>query len=1789
MKDPIKIIHKIKNNNRKIIYKVYIFIGPLVSNKIKKILESITDLDFFTTLNEIKKADYIELEKYYGEFWYEYFFLSYHLENQKLNIDNSNEKKNQLINIYGKEWFSKHIQSNKIIYKNINYTFASQYYNYMLLHNKIRSVKEKTVDFRTYKPDYQNQKGGDLEDEDNIIDENEKIEDNDLTESKIIELNNDLDYTNIDLEAIEKIYLTENIQDTKTIKETTELLNKALNDYSWGNNIQKLGLEYDEEDENIIYDMILQDVTKKYYITDQYIFKDETIKNIKQKIAYSINISKKFVSNPNRNLKLIPETQYLWSDYKILKNKKNINEQVMLGQKWIRRNELINIDIIPNENIVVYEKVKNNLIYLKNNIEYKIKRDDDENNILSSYSDFITNNEIFLLDIYNDLGIGYNTSGENKINLFDIYVNIYFHYISSDHLNQIIDFLNNIELDNNKELSYNELVFNSLVPDVKLESEIEKTVEELKLLMETNLFDINFYENYIIHCNIHININNPQNLTGTGIENKFNLYRIFDNFVIDEKYPFIHIQTLKTEATRKFYLKFNDKELLTKWFETSPNGIAVKILINPTKYLTIIIHETGKIEYTIIWKEEDNATIKDIEDTFTHVKDLIKKINSENKKIKIIIPTNDQFNYGFMNSIQKFSIPNDFKINHDDLSDLSRYFFNYVALVIDPKKRESLKKNINYQEVSKYGTYLRYKRVNKYDNKLKMYMKILYYMKNYEITNNELINIISRQFNITFEEASREFEHVKNKYSKIINQRKKKLKHVKLIPKIKPLGVGIDIQGRDKENYKIRITGSKNKEQLNNILDFIKILIYLYTNIYLYKNKDYQNIKEILKGLHKVARRRNKVSNFALYEESKKEIKTISKLDKERLGYTPDKGQNQYSRLCQNSGKKKRRPEVIPEVHIEKLLENGYKFNKETKFYEKEVQIKIKNKIYKSIIKAIKLPGSNSTYNYYTCDPSQNNEYIHIGFLTKGVNPNNLCMPCCFKKDFMKTTNQEKKNYYLKCINEKIKENEDNFINIGINDKIYILRDTDKIQNNKFIFLPKYLNIVFNKIWNNDYKIKNHYLYESLTGYFFKYTIKNDKYYFLSVISNIYNLTITDIINKIIIFLEKDKDDKIFRYLENGNLSLKFSNKKENYINFIKSKELLEYYQIGEIIAIPGVICSQGINFFIFNKNKIYISNKNNFEKEEVKEDYYLDCLNKENYKNYYENKDFIFLIKDEKYFSPIFKIIKNKNKLILDKIFTIKDKIVSEIKKYYEQSCNNNIINNLFLERKLFTKNIIDNLETKKQIIDENNKCIFIETNNGLYIPVYPSGISYKYPFKMLTKLSFLDYKTTIKLLDKINKDYNYIPKTVYYDKKIDTKNNIVRIYSILLENNLIIPIKVENESETNIKKLGLSLFFEASEEIINEAIINKTIDPNDKRIINVKVFNYNKEAYNLYRLELSYYLSKNQEIKKQIINIVRSTKDKMTKQNELRNILFNIIFKKIGTIINNLIDLKNYNINNIRNICSDYKDSNKCNENLHCTWNKGICSFQLTENMLITYVNKVIEECIQDNIKFKEIIEENEYYVSDIVNNTYYIQRENQKIYTSSNLNIKKIMEELLGKSKLLFSQKNNQRDIIVSPLIESRNEYIQEIISNSDSVIRAYINCYYWINNPLYDIEVRNLGYINEFQTQLTYLFKAYIIDYMETKLKLDIKEVQKFRNSSLNTNGKTELLILSHLLNTPIKVLDTQSSIKYLFLQGEIPVNKNTIEKFNNIKNIITIKFEFDNKKIIPSKIFVVYKK
>ena len=64
MKDPIKIIHKFKNNNNRIQYKVYIFIGSLLTESLYNIL-NLLKIKIFSTLKFLSKKQYKELEEYY--------------------------------------------------------------------------------------------------------------------------------------------------------------------------------------------------------------------------------------------------------------------------------------------------------------------------------------------------------------------------------------------------------------------------------------------------------------------------------------------------------------------------------------------------------------------------------------------------------------------------------------------------------------------------------------------------------------------------------------------------------------------------------------------------------------------------------------------------------------------------------------------------------------------------------------------------------------------------------------------------------------------------------------------------------------------------------------------------------------------------------------------------------------------------------------------------------------------------------------------------------------------------------------------------------------------------------------------------------------------------------------------------------------------------------------------------------------------------------------------------------------------------------------------------------------------------------------------------------------------------------------------------------------------------------------------------------------------------------------------------------------------------------------------
>lgn len=1882
MKNPLKIIHKFKNNNRRIQYKVYIFIGNIIDESLMKILNNIQDKDLLTTFNLLSSKEIKELESFYGKKWYEFFFISDHINFQINSIKSNNSKRKALETKLSKEWVDNFLD--EPVVKKVSYSYSSSYYNYLLAKNKIKTLTRKNeVDFRTYQldksviieqdpnvqiidPNLLEQKGGvnfstrklnlfnqigaQVSDDDDELDidsgdDNDDVELPSIIPSDVEDENNEIVITedqldeeveaDFNLEELTKMYISTDIESNKQVQETSKLISEALNDKKWEKSTENLTKSYDDSLDNISYDSKLEEVYKKIYITSQYIFMDDTIKTIRNKITVSIPMMPTF----NENLKLLPEAQYFWSEYTF----EGKIDQVMLGQKWIRRNELLKIDIKPNENLKVYEKLRNNLGYLKDSFGYKIKREDDETNILDFYEKFITNNEIFMLDIYNEFGLNYNPESESKKNLYEVYVNIYYPGITYERMENVLALLNGKY---DKEIQYIDNVFNTIKIDVKLETEIYENVEKAKI--ELADYEKYFFENHIIQSIIHVNIYDPKNITGTTSDIKFNLYRIFDNFIVNQDYPFIQYQTPDTNITYKFFTKtekIDNQDILSKWFENAPYGISVKVKLENDKIISINIHESGRIEYKVTFKEDDGATIDDIYETYDMVRNLLKKINSENKKIKFILPPNDRFKFAFINTIQKFTIPEKFKINHNDLSEFARFFFPYVSLVIEPKKRQSLK-IVNEEETSKYGTYLRYKRISKYENRTKMHLRMLYFLRNYELSDRELIDEVAKQFNITQEFAAKELDYVKEKYMKVIKKSNKLIKFLKTLPRSKPPGIDISIQGRDREKYKIRITGARDKHQLDEIINFMKVLIYLYSETYLYKKKKYQKLKDVLKTLNKIAKRRNKVVEIVDYDTSIKNVKIITALDKNRLGYKPEKGQNQWTRNCQNSGNdKKRRPDISQDDQIDKLTKEGYKLNEKSGFYERIVDVKIKGKIQKVTIRAIKLLGDEGKYNYFTCNPDENKEHMYVGFLTKGNNPNDLCMPCCFKKDQLTSGNKFKMSYYKKCIGEKIILDEKVIDGSTVGDKIYILQETNKVQDNRFIYLPKYLDLFFNQIWKNDHKIKNHYLLESKSGYFFKYTVKHDKFNFLAAIADVYQTNINELKNKMINFIKDDKNENYFLFLNNGDIREGFSTR-DKFIDFIETSNYLEYDITGELLGIPGLLSKNGIYFYVLEKQTFII--KKALEKEEIKEKYYMNCLNIENDFMINENRDVVILIKENKYYFPIYKVQKDEKKdkkINLSKFFIRSDslmsKILTEINYYYEKSCQNKLLNKVSISNELCCKNILfdlekENIKIKKLIIDNRNKCKYIEIEDNFLIPVKPSGSHYKYNFIFLEEISKLkSINDIIRKLDYIGKkssvlkNKNFIPRTVFYDLQ---KGDTYKIVSLLLYNDLIIPVKNEYLSSKVIKKLGLSIRFQSLQEDIDKEIIkNKVVI--DDRTYRVKNRIFYSEGYNIYRLELSYFLEKNEELKDKIISIVRNNNilDK-DKKYELRKILFNIIDKKIistyglsggakknlsmSHYIKQLPKLDDYIIYNVRDYCEVNNTKNKCLSNYHCAWEKDSCKMLINDVMAADYVNRVIEEMVQDNIKFKEILQENNYYVSDIVDYTQYSNRTNQKIIKSSNFNINKIMNELFGKDKApiigkrqLTFKTNQIIEDDVPELIELGKQLIQQIELNKDSIIRAFVNCFYWINNPLYDDDSRNLGYTSDLQLAMTNLFKANIIDFILNNqnnpeinkfLSKYFKDddnffestINKFRKSSYNTDGKVELYILSHLIDLPIVVYDNFSNVKYIFLQGEVKVTDETIKTFTNelkLSKTIFLKFEFDGSNKIPKVVSSIYYK
>ena len=1889
MNDPFKVIYKYKNSNRTIKYHFLIFLGNINDEKIIKVLNIFKNLNLYDTFM-ILTNEYIKLlEDNYSEYWYKYFFIHNHISFTFDKIKNNNNLIQSIKEKYSEDWYNKHI-NNFLNYDKKSYSFQNQFKN----NNKLKIlIKNKNINKQVDDNELDNyniQNGGgeddgteeedndgnenndgiDEEEKDNEeegndnndgIDEeeegndnNEEIEEEEEDEDEIVGGNddnivddnviddnmNDDEYINIeeDINGIESI----DNDDELNIEDVDKLINEELElnkNISSKDNIEDLLKKYDNKDEidkllkiqewdktndiNMINDN-LKDIYKKIYIFNQYIFKDDTIMNIKKKICCGF---KKNIFYKNDDL-LIPSRLYLWSCYNYIINDSIKLEKVILGHKWINKTELLNIDIEPNDKLYNYENLTGNLKLLQDNIKKyssKISFEDDSYNILSDYDNFIYNNEIYMIDIYNDLGKDYNNDSIKLKNVYDTYVSIYYPLLTYNDFNEIINYLNGIKIEN--EINKINLIHTNINNDLIMENEIINIIEGYK--KQHAIYNGICYDNFIINAVIHLNINyNNYN----NNYNKLELFRIFDNYITDEKYPFIQYQTLDDKIIFKFYDKnqnYNKNNLNQKWFENTPYGINFKIKYDD-KIMAISLNENGKIYYKIQWKEIEKATFKDIFNSFIIIRDLLNKINMENDKFNITIPNNNDFKYGFLNSILKFKLPDKYLISHNDLSDFARLFYPYVSVVIDPKKRISKLKIKN--DISKYGTYLKYKRISKYDNEINIDKKILYYLKNYEFNQKILSELISKQFNITEDNSNKKIINIINKFPKLKKSRNilKKLDDVS--NKYKSPGVGIHIMGKDRENYKIIITGVKSKNQLDDIVDLLNIILYLYIEIYLYKKKDKQYLLKKLNDLINIAKRRNKVNDIVEFNENVSNIKKMTKTDKDRLGFKPQKGENNWGRLCQNSGKIKRRPLIYTDNNIKDLLNQGYIYNENTKNYELKTSVKVGNKKKDIVLSVAKIKDNDGNNVFYTCNPKENGEYMYVGFLSKSKNPYGLCMPCCYKKDMMLSINKDIKDYHNKCIGN----NSNNDLKIDT-EKLYILRESNKIQDNRFSYLPKYLEFFFNINLKKDNVIKDNYFISSKKGYFFKYSFKRDDDIFLTAISICLDISVEQIKEKISnILLNNKNNNDIFYYLNNGDISLQFKTI-DNYLKHIHYNYELDNELINDIICIPNVLIKEGLNIYILDKNdddfNILIHNYEN-----------VDLFSDNNRKN-------IILIKDELNYYPIFMIKKNDNekKINIQKIFNYNDEIIQLLYKFFIANLNKINLNIYELNDNKKTINILKkyNYQINYQIIDKRNKIKYIIVDKFI-IPVKPSGSLYNIPIKF-------DYHDYLQSLDdtiqyiydlyhKSNKELLLKPTGLYYTNK---NNNEMEVNSIMINNNSI-PVIKKMVSKDDLYKYAKNTknkhFILEHLPIID--IIDNYIDKNeyiiDKRILSINEELYNEETYELFRYELSHYLNNNEELKNKIIQIKNLNENMNMKKNKIKYILYKIcsnkllnLFNEINMIkvdfnykkddklihiSNNKIKYDNYKLNNYRKLCKFNENKDSCNINVHCDWNNDKCHLKINEINIIKIINKVSEELINNKLKSNEILNIDNYYITDIINPINFTYRNEQKIIKSNNNNMNKIFSEIFGLKSIPIIGKRKINKKSINKI--NNNEFPLEIIGikkyqkiiYNNVIYRTYANSYFW-NHTLLDIyEQKNLGYYSILQTDLSNYFKSQVIEWINYKSNysiiiknLDILKLNKnflyeyktylTENVGNYKNFIIDLYILFIINKIPIIIYDNYDNIiiiidnDFIYIENYTD-NKILLKKYNDVnynKNSINIKYNISNFSLTnePSIISVIY--
>ena len=1076
----------------------------------------------------------------------------------------------------------------------------------------------------------------------------------------------------------------------------------------------------------------------------------------------------------------------------------------------------------------------------------------------------------------------------------------------------------------------------------------------------------------------------------------------------------------------------------------------------------------------------------------------------------------------------------------------------------------------------------------------------------------------------------------------------------------------MDIQGKKRENYKIRVNGAQSQEQLEEIIEFMTILLWLYMDTYIVKNPERLQIKTKLKSLTNIAKRRNRVEDVIEVSRTdpNNNIKEMTKMDQDRIGSKNNKTKEQWARLCQSTENMNRRPSIHTEKTFEQLVRQGYKLNPKSGDYERTVTVTQSGKKKNVTIVAAKFTGETNIY--YTCSPEENKEYTYVGFLSRSSD-NNMCIPCCFKKDAALSKNKYKRNFHLQCMG---KNNDGEEYNTNVfGDKLYILQDTNKMLPGRYGYMYKYLDYYFNSLLKKTKVVKNNYLMETNTGYYMKFGSKQDEFPFLNAVSSCLDIpfeTIKSNIKKAI------KEEVLWTYANSGDLKTQFGDRKR-FIETLDTNLELDHQLVDDIISVPGVLVPNGLNIYIFEKKEY----KN-------RTDFILLCKNIENMLYYNDIlRTNIILIKEGLNYYPIMLIQKNtkeKQISILGK-FKFEHEIIEHISKYTHLSCKNISFDSIKIKD---AKNIYyalfanskTNIIPVSQYIDTRNKCKYLFTKDGNIIPTKPSGILHHLP--IVNTLTVKSIRETLDFIENISTLIGISSKGFVYTNK---NNNTYTIESIIIEPQISVPVLSTKMTIDELEELLPNYLLEEKSlyEIIDEEI-NKGPENYevDKRIKVVKQNEYLEEHYELFRYELSNYLNLSIAIKNKIIKILNSNSP--NKKNQIKQVLLKItsdeMFQKYGSILdepvdgvkehnnsdnnsdnnseysdnnseysdNNSeysdsddemmqqggahakfievndapVDYNNYIAKNNRDLCMHHKNTKDCGTNIHCTWNRH-CLFKISAELLAEFISKVSNELVNNTLKSAEILNEGNYFVLDVINIDNYTYRKGQKIIKSDNMNIKKILGEIFGKSnipvigrrKIFRTSKTVQEENYINQM-EIVGDHKYQTIINNNALFRAYSNCIYWYKNSMSDDSYRNLGYYSDLQTELANTFKSYIYtwvnnermmkdmyqdlkDILNIELNIFIEEYRTklFMEKEFYYLGIVDLYILNRQHSVPIVLYDFYNTVFLIIDNGivynnfELASSKTFNEKY--LVNSIKIKYKMNKITIngVPELLQVIY--